>query len=89
MKFGFTRSWDNLSLEIRNGRMTRDEAIAALRKRGYEEPTEEISRFCAWVGIPRSEFDSIFESFRNPAVWKKQDGKWTIPGFLLPDWKWA
>ena len=33
-KFGFTRLFDNLSLEIRNGRLTRDEAIEIVRARG-------------------------------------------------------
>ena len=31
-KFGFTRSFDNLSLEIRNGRISRKEAISKLRE---------------------------------------------------------
>lgn len=33
-KFGFTRTMDNLCLEIRNGRMTRDKTIEVLKKRG-------------------------------------------------------
>src|SRR6056300_1047469 len=33
-KFGFSRIQDNLSLEIRNGRMSRSKAVRILKKRG-------------------------------------------------------
>jgi N-acetyl sugar amidotransferase len=88
-KFGFTRSFDNLSLEIRNGRMTREAAIEALRLRGDETPREDIARFCAFVGITEAHFFEVAERFRNPEVWRRRGGKWTIEGFLVPDWKWA
>jgi N-acetyl sugar amidotransferase len=88
-KFGFTRTYDNLSLEIRNGRLTRDEAIAILKQRGDETPREDIRKFCAWVGISEERFFEIAETFRNHEVWKKrEDGKWYIPDFLIPDWSW-
>lgn len=87
-KFGFTRTWDNLALEIRNGRMTRDEAIAILRQRGDETPRDAIRAFCAHVGMTEAWFFELAERFRNPAVWARVDDRWTIPGFLVPDWKW-
>ena len=42
------RLWDNLSLEIRNGRVRRDEAISIIREHGDETPFEEIEKFCDW-----------------------------------------
>ena len=87
-KFGFTRSFDNLSLEIRNGRIAREEAIEVLRRRGDETPGADIERFCAFVGIDRRRFDEIVERFRNPEVWTRQDGAWVIEHFLVPDWSW-
>ena len=88
-KFGFTRTYDNLALEIRNGRLTRDEAIAVLRARGDETPHEDIARFCAFVGISRERFFEIIEKFRNREVWSRRGGKWVIEDFLIPDWRWA
>ena len=85
-KFGFTRTFDNLSLEIRNGRMTRDEALVQLRKRGDETPHEDIEKFCAWLGITRAHFMEIVETFRNKDIWKQKDGKWVIEDFLIPEW---
>jgi N-acetyl sugar amidotransferase len=88
LKFGFTRTWDNLSLEIRNGRIARDEAVDVLRERGDETPRQDIESFANWTGISTERFFEIAESFRNTDVWTRRDGNWTIEGFLIPDWRW-
>ena len=87
-KFGFTRLFDNLSLEIRNGRISRTEALAILRRTGLQEPVADIEKFCAFAGIDKARFFAIAEGFRNQSIWKREAGKWMIPGFLVPDWEW-
>ncbi len=87
-KFGFTRTYDNLSLEIRNGRMTREEAVAALLERGDETPHEAIQHLCRYLGISREGFFEIAERFRNDEIWSRRNGVWEIEGFLIPDWPW-
>ena len=87
-KFGITRSWDTLSMEIRNGRLTRDAAVARLRERGDETPWDDIRLFCEYLGWPAREYFDVLERFRNPAIWARRDGRWTIPGFLIPDFEW-
>ena len=89
-KFGFTRIWDNLSLEIRNGRMTRDQAISKIKETGEELPLSEISSFCKYVEISESEFFKIANSFRNKDIWKTNtQGIWHIKDFLIKNWDWA
>lgn len=89
-KFGFTRLFDNLSLEIRNGRLTREQALGIIRGRGDDTPHADIDRFCTFSRISKEAFFGIAERFRNPEVWKRRaDGTWHIPGFLLPDWRWT
>jgi N-acetyl sugar amidotransferase len=88
-KFGFTRTFDNLSLEVRNGRMTRAQAIEKLRQRGDETPQADIEKFCAWLGITNAHFFEVAERFRNHDVWKQRDGKWVIDDFLIPEWSWS
>lgn len=87
-KFGFTRLFDNLSLEIRNGRMTRAQAVDIIRARGDDTPHHDIEQFCAFVGISTEHFFSVIERFRNPEVWTRRNGVWMIENFLIPDWKW-
>ena len=89
-KFGFTRLFDNLSLEIRNGRMTRDAALAIIRRAGVGAPDDDIEKFCAFARISTARFFAIAERFRDPSIWTRRvDGTWHIPEFLLDDWSWA
>ncbi|MGK5094690.1 N-acetyl sugar amidotransferase [Deltaproteobacteria bacterium TL4] len=88
-KFGFTRTWDNLALEIKNGRITREDAIASLKKRGDETPHEDIRQFCKFVGITEEQFFEIGEQFRNKDIWYQENNVWKIRDFLIPDWQWS
>jgi N-acetyl sugar amidotransferase len=88
-KFGFTRLFDNLAIEIRHHRMTREEAVEIVRARGDQTPHEDIAKFCAFTGITGAHFFELAERFRNRTIWERRDGVWTIPGFLVPDWRWA
>jgi len=88
-KFGFSRLFDNLSLEIRNHRLTRDVAIDAVRRYGDNIPIEDISKFCTFTGISIERFFKIAERFRDIDIWKQRDdGVWYMPDFLIPDWRW-
>ncbi len=87
-KFGFTRLFDNLSLEIRNGRMTRDQAIDIVRRTGPQTPHEDIAQLCGFLDITRTHFYEIAERFRNHDVWNRSTGHWNIEGFLVDDWNW-
>ncbi len=89
-KFGFTRLSDNLSLEIRNGRIVREEALEILRRAGDQTPHADIEKFCAFAEISKDRFFSIAEKFRNLDIWKKtSDGCWFLPDFIFSDWVWS
>ena len=88
-KFCFTRSYDNLSLEIRNNRISRPEAVEKLKERGDETPHGDIISFCDFVGISKGHFFKVIEKFRNLNHWTKKNGKWMIQDFIIPDWRWA
>jgi hypothetical protein len=88
-KFGFTRLFDNLSLEIRRGRMTREEAVEIVHAGGDQTPHEDIRLFCNYVGISEREFFAICEIFRNKKIWKKRGDRWVMPHFLISDWNWS
>jgi N-acetyl sugar amidotransferase len=87
-KFGFTRLFDNLSLEIRNRRMTREEAILIIKKTGIQQPDEDISKLCQFLEISRDHFYDILETFRNKKIWNFENNAWRIKNFLIDDWRW-
>jgi hypothetical protein len=88
-KFGFTRLYDNLSLEIRNGRLTREQAIEIVRSRGDETPHDDIGKLCAFLNVTTGHFFEVCEPFRNRDIWSRDSGVWTINHFLIPDWTWS
>jgi N-acetyl sugar amidotransferase len=89
-KFGFTRLFDNLSLEIRNGRMTRDDALDIIRRTGNPTPRGDIAKFCAFAGVSEGTFFGTARRFLNREIWaQRSDGTWWIPNFLLADWPWG
>ena len=66
-KFGFTRAFDNLSLEIRNKRISRNRAIEEIKKDIKRKPTKDIRKFCKLINISENEF---FEFVRNLEIRK-------------------
>lgn len=87
-KYGFTRLFDNLSLEIRNSRMTREEAISVIAKTGDQTPYADIDRLCRFTGLSPDTLTGIANKFRNPTIWSCQDGKWVMKDFIIKDWGW-
>ena len=87
-KFGITRTWDTLSVEIRMGRMTRSEAIDRLRAEGADPPRQDIEAFCRYIGISEAEYFRIVEGFRNPEIWTRRGNRWVIDDFLIDDFDW-
>ena len=87
-KFGFTRSFDNLSIEIRNKRMSRNQAIEILTRKGDETPHEDIEKFCQFAKISQELFYRVIEKFRNRKIWQKRGQTWYIKNFLIKDWNW-
>ena len=82
-------SFDNLSLEIRNKRISREEAVNRLASLGDETPYEDIRKFCKFVGITERRFFEISEKFRNEEIWKKIDEVWRIPNYINEEQVWT
>lgn len=81
-KFGITKLWDNLAIEIREGRMTRDDAINYLKENTEPIPMKEIKTFCTYLNISVERFFEIAETHRNLNIWKKDEkGDWYLPAF--------
>lgn len=87
-KFGFTRLFDNLSHEIRMGKLTRAAALDRIRSVGDQTPRGDIAKFCAFANITEAHFYEIIEKYRNHEMWRQENGVWRLPDFLIPDWRW-
>ncbi|MBP7652080.1 N-acetyl sugar amidotransferase [Candidatus Dependentiae bacterium] len=81
-KFGITRMWDNLAIEIRNERMTRTEAVNYIKNNPEPLPEYNINALCNYLEISRERFWEIVESHRNKKIWHKENGKWILPAVI-------
>ena len=86
-KFGITRSWDNLSIDIRLNKLSRKDAIAKISTIGIEKPQLAIEKFCKYINITERKFEQICDSFRSD-IWVKESGRWKINDFLIDNWDW-
>jgi N-acetyl sugar amidotransferase len=78
IKFGIGRATYDSAQEVRNGKITRDEALNLVRKFDGEFPEKYLKEFCEYIDITEKEFYEVVEGFRSPHLWVKSDGKWKL-----------
>ena len=84
LKFGYGRATDHACEDIRNGRMTREEAKELVRERDLMELSDYfVNDVVEFLDMPREVFLATLERYRNSSIWQRDDsGKWFIPGHL-------
>jgi len=75
IKFGYGRCSDHASKDIRTGYMVRTEGIEMVRRYDHVV-SSDLYHWLDYVDMSEDEFWSIADTFRDPAVWWIQDGKW-------------
>jgi imidazoleglycerol phosphate synthase cyclase subunit len=75
VKFGYGRATDHACKDIRAGLITREQAIELVRRYDHVKP-RDLARWLAYVGMTEQEFDRIADTFRDPRVWRRENGQW-------------
>lgn len=84
IKFGFGQCTDHACYHIREGLITREEAIKLVREYDGKCGMRYIKKFCDYIEITVEEFWRVANSFRGP-MWKKDSkGNWVLKN---PIWK--
>lgn len=78
IKFGIGRATYDSAQEVRNGKITRDEAINLVQKFDGELPKKYLKEFCEYLKITQQDFYKIVDSFRSPHIWKTVNNKWKL-----------
>lgn len=76
IKLGYGRATDHAMKDIREGRMSRAEGIAMVKKYDHIKPYRDLNRWLEYVGMTEAEFDYICDSFRDARVWRIENGQW-------------
>ena len=68
IKFGIGRAIYDASQEVRNGKITRDEAVHLVEKYDREFPTKFFGDFLEYTGISEIEFYETVDKFRESSL---------------------
>lgn len=82
LKFGFGRCLQDACIDIRGGRITREEAVELARKYDGEYIGEDIPVFLDYYQMTREEFDNVLDRHANKDLFEKKNGIWT-PKFTV------
>ncbi|MBZ0265983.1 N-acetyl sugar amidotransferase [bacterium] len=84
LKFGYGRATDHACEDIRNGRLTREQAKELVREHDLKPlSVDYTSSFAEFVGYSEDEIRELLEKFRDQNIWgKKEDGSWIIANHL-------
>ena len=78
IKFGFGRTTDDAAHEIRDGHITREEAIALVKRYDGEFPKKYFRDFLEYLDITEEHFWEVADSYRLPHIWKKTEDGWKL-----------
>ena len=76
IKYGFGRTTDHVSIEIRYGKMTREKGIDLIKKHEGKIPQKYLKEFLNAAAITMNEFEEICDKFTSKELFQTdQDGK--------------
>lgn len=78
IKFGIGRCTYDAAQEVRNGKITREEAAYLVEKYDSEFPAKFFNEFLEYIDTSEEDFWSTVNKFRSPHIWKNIDGEWKL-----------
>jgi len=81
-KFGHARATDVCSSWIREGRISREEAVKLVKEHEHKLDPRALNDFLEFTGYSEKEFWEIAERFRNKEIWEKHNDQWKLKASL-------
>ena len=78
IKTGRGRATEDAALEVRNGIITRSEAVALVKKYDGEFPKRYFKEILNYLDMTETDFYKIIDSFRPKHIWKKNQNVWEL-----------
>ncbi len=78
IKFGIGRATYDAAQEIRNGKITREEGIALIKRYDSEFPQKYFKEILEYMDINEKEFWKVINKARSPHLWEKRSGEWRL-----------
>src|SRR3990167_7263916 len=74
LKFGIGRCTSDAAHEVRDGRITREEAVELVRRYDQEFPQRHLPDCLAYLGMDRMQLERVMDRFRPTHLWKLVHG---------------
>ena len=78
IKFGIGRATYDAAQEVRNDKITREEAVHLVKRFDQEFPKRYYKDFLEYISLTDDEFNQIVDRFRSPHLWEKVDDLWKL-----------
>lgn len=78
IKFGIGRTTSDTAHEIRDGKISREEGVALVRRYDHEFPKKYYQEFLDYCAITDKQVHEVIDSWRSEHIWKNVDGEWTL-----------
>jgi hypothetical protein len=73
VKYGFGRATDHVGMDIRNGRMSREDGLELVKKYDGKYPHFAVSKFIEYSGLSKLQIDEVIDSFTNPILFQQDE----------------
>lgn len=78
VKFGIGRATYDAAQEIRNGKISREEGVALVRRYDAEFPAKYFREILEYMDISEERFREVIDKARSPHLWEMKDGAWKL-----------
>ncbi|MBI1179642.1 MAG: N-acetyl sugar amidotransferase [Alphaproteobacteria bacterium] len=78
VKFGIGRATSDAGHEVRDGHITRQEAVRLVHRFDGEFPARYFQEFLEYLDISEQKFWEITDRYRAPHLWRRDDGEWRL-----------
>lgn len=78
IKFGIGRATSDTAHEIRDGKITREEGIALIKRYDHEFPKKYYKEFLEYCSITDEQVQAVIDSWRSDHIWKKEGDEWKL-----------
>lgn len=82
LKFGFDRVTADTCIGIREGKLSREEAVKIVKEKGGKFPKDHLEKYLNYFNMSEKEFFDTLEGFRNKEIWEKANGEWKLKARL-------
>ncbi len=78
IKFGIGRTTSDAAHEIRDGKITREEGVALVKRYDHEFPRKYYKEFLEFCSITDEEVHQVVDSWRSDHLWYQENGEWKL-----------